>query len=149
MSKIYSICLAVLLLCGTTLFMTASHAGSAKEDVTAAYQSWDAAFNEADPKAVAAFYADDAVFLPATHDVIHGPDGVQKFFNGLFEGGAKGHKLELIEAHGDGDVVYAAAKWSATGKDAEGNEQPWAGVATHVFERQPDGSLKIALHTFN
>ena len=28
-------------------------------------------------------------------------------------------------------------------------DQPWGGIATHVFERQGDGSLKIKLHTFN
>jgi hypothetical protein len=27
--------------------------------------------------------------------------------------------------------------------------QPWGGVATHIFERRPDGSLKLKLHTFN
>jgi ketosteroid isomerase-like protein len=30
-----------------------------------------------------------------------------------------------------------------------GKDQPLGGVATHVFERQSDGSLKIKLHTFN
>jgi ketosteroid isomerase-like protein len=63
--------------------------------------------------------------------------------------GATGHKLELIRTGGDEKVVFGAAKWSATGKDAEGKDQPWSGVATHVFERQSDGSLKIKLHTFN
>jgi uncharacterized protein (TIGR02246 family) len=120
-----------------------------KGDVTAAYQAWDAAFNAGDAKAVSAFYAEDAVFLPATHDVINGPAGVEKFFAGLFGMGVKGHKLELIEAHEDGNVVVAAAKWSATGKDASGADQPWGGIATHVFTKQPDGSLKLRLHTFN
>jgi ketosteroid isomerase-like protein len=41
------------------------------------------------------------------------------------------------------------AKWSANGKDASGKDQPWAGLATHIFERQPGGALKIKLHTFN
>ena len=92
---------------------------------------------------------EDAVFLPATHDVIKGPAGVEKFFAGLFGMGVKGHRLELIEAHGEGNLIVAAAKWSATGKDAAGMDQPWGGVATHVFAKQPDGSLKLWLHTFN
>ena len=117
--------------------------------MAAAYAAWDAAFSKADAKAIAAFYADDAIFLPASHDVINGPAGVEKFFAGLFEGGATNHKLELLKASGDDSVVFGAAKWSATGKDANGTDQPWAGLATHVFERQGDGSLKIKLHTFN
>jgi ketosteroid isomerase-like protein len=63
--------------------------------------------------------------------------------------GVTGHKLEVIKVSGDGNLVVAAAKWSATGKDASGADQPWGGVATHVFERQADGSLKLKLHTFN
>ena len=62
-----------------------------------------------------------------------------------------GHKLELIEVEGDGsdELIVAAAKWSAHGKDASGAPATFGGVATHVFEKQPDGSLKLKLHTFN
>jgi uncharacterized protein (TIGR02246 family) len=149
MSKALSLRLAILLFFSVVLISPSAFAASAEDDVKAAYAAWDNAFNEADAKAVAASYAEEALFLPANHDVIRGPSGVEKFFSGLFDGGARGHKLELIEAHGDGSLVYGAAKWSATGKDAEGKDQPWSGVATHVFQRQPDGSLKIRLHTFN
>ena len=64
-------------------------------DVKAAYAAWDEAFNKGDAKAVAAFYTDDAVFLPATHDVIKGPSGVENFFAPLFKMGVTGHKLDL------------------------------------------------------
>ncbi|MDQ1899722.1 DUF4440 domain-containing protein [Paracoccus sp. WLY502] len=119
------------------------------DDVTAAYSAWDAAFNAGDAKAIAAFYGQDAIFLPATHDVIKGPGGVEKFFDGLFGMGVTGHKLELIEARGEGDMLVGTAKWSASGKDAQGADQPWGGIATHVFEKQADGSLKLTVHTFN
>jgi uncharacterized protein (TIGR02246 family) len=131
------------------MFVSAASAASADQDVKAAYAAWDEAFNKGDAKAIAAFYSDDAVFLPATHDVIEGPAGVEKFFSGLFGMGVTGHKLELITTRGEGDVVTGTAKWSATGKDANGADQPWGGVATHVFERQSDGSLKLQVHTFN
>jgi uncharacterized protein (TIGR02246 family) len=118
-------------------------------DVTAAYAAWDAAFNSGDPKGVCALYTDDAILLPPTHDVIKGPDGVDKFIAGILGMGAKGHKLELIEASGDGNIVYATAKWSAVGKDSAGKDQPWAGTTTTIFEKQADGSLKLKVHTFN
>ena len=75
----------------------AASAASPQDDVTAAYQAWDAAFATGDAKAIAAFYTDDATFLPPTHDVIEGPAGVEKFFAGLLGNGVTGHKLELIE----------------------------------------------------
>ena len=118
-------------------------------DIEPAYAAWDAAFAKGDAKAIAALYADDAIFLPATHDVIKGPSGVEKFFAGIFGMGVTDHKLELIDARGEGNLVFGAAKWSANGKDANGADQPWAGIATHIFERQADGSLKLKLHTFN
>lgn len=126
-----------------------SQAGSPEDDVKAAYAAWDEAFGKGDAKAVATFYAEDALLLPPSHDVIEGPAGVEKFFSGIFGMGATGHKLELIKTDGDEKMIYGAAKWSAKGKDAQGKDQPWGGVATHVFERQDDGSLKIKLHTFN
>jgi len=124
-------------------------AQSLDEQVAAAYTAWDEAFNQGDGEAVAAFCADDAIFLPSTHDVVNGPAGVAEFFDGIFAMGVTGHKLELIEADAEGDMIVAAARWSANGKDAAGADQPWGGIATHVFERQSDGTWKLRLHTFN
>jgi uncharacterized protein (TIGR02246 family) len=137
---------AVLCIC---FFAVAPASADPADEVKLAYAAWDAAFNTGDAKALAALYEQDAIFLPATHDVIKGPDGVEKFFGGLFGMGVTGHKLELIEAQGDDELLFGTAKWSANGKDSKGADQPWAGVATHVFEKQPDGSLKLRVHTFN
>ena len=149
MSKIHSIFVAALAATGIILASIAGWAAGPSDDVKAAYSAWDAAFQKADAKGIAGLYAEDALFLPANHEVIRGPAGVEAFFSGLFGKGATGHKLELIEAGGAGTMLYGTAKWSATGKDASGKDQPWAGIATHVFQKSPDGKLKIKLHTFN
>jgi ketosteroid isomerase-like protein len=115
----------------------------------AAYAAWDASFNKSDAKGVAAFYTEDSLLLPPSHDVIKGPAGVEKFFAGLFANGVTAHKLELIEAEGEGGLVAAAGKWSASGKDANGAPATFSGIATHVLARQVDGNLKLKLHTFN
>jgi uncharacterized protein (TIGR02246 family) len=125
-----------------------SHADPATE-VKASYAAWDQAFNKGDAKALAALYADDALFLPATHDVITGRPAIEKFFASLFAMGVKAHKLELIQASGNDKLMFGVAKWSADGKDKAGKDQPWGGVATHIFERQADGSMKLKVHTFN
>jgi uncharacterized protein (TIGR02246 family) len=137
---------AIVSLCAILLMFGSGLVASAQDDVTAAYAAWDAAFNKGDAKAVAAFYTDDAVFLPPTHEVVKGPAGVEKFFAGLFANGVTAHKLELIEvAAGGGDTVVAAAKWSVKLKDGKTG----GGIATHVFKKQADGSMKLKLHTFN
>jgi ketosteroid isomerase-like protein len=123
--------------------------GAHRNDVKNAYAAWDRAFNTANAKAVADFYEANALFLPASHEVIRGPVNVEKFFSKLFSAGVTNHQLELIEASGAGDLVYAAATWSASGKDDQGQPSNFSGVATHVFQRQADGSFKLKLHTFN
>ena len=69
-------------------------------DVTAAYKTWDAAFNSGDAKAIAACYAADAELLPPTHIVAKGPAEIEKFFDDLIKGGVKSHALKLVEAGG-------------------------------------------------
>jgi ketosteroid isomerase-like protein len=128
--------------------MTVS-AGTFENRVKEAYAAWDAAFNRGDAKALAAFYTQDAHLLPATHEIIEGPADVETFFAGLFAGGVKDHKLEMIEADGDGKLVYSAAKWSASGKDDKGRPTKFSGIATHIFKQQEDSSLRLRLHTFN
>ena len=59
--------------------------------------------------------------------------------------GVTGHKLELIQANGNGNMAVAAAKWSAKGKEGSNID----GIATHEFVKQADGSLKLKLHIFN
>lgn len=124
-------------------------AGSPQDDVKAAYSAWDAAFNKNDPKALSSFYASDALLLPVNHEIYKGPAGAEGFFKAVLGSGATNHKLEVIDVQDNGQVIVAEAKWTATGKDAQGKDQPWGGIATHVFKRQPDGSLKLVVHTFN
>ncbi|TFV36185.1 YybH family protein [Bradyrhizobium niftali] len=126
-----------------------AHAADLKSDVAAAYEAFNAAFNKGDAKAVASAYLPSAKILPPTHAVVSGPAEIEKFFAGFFANGVTNHTLDIIDAGGDDKIVYATANWSAKGKGADGAPQTLGGIATHVFERQADGSLKLRLHTFN
>ena len=128
---------------------TVALAADLQSEVSAAYESWNAAFNDGDAQALAATYGDDAKLLPPTHTVLSGPKEIEEFFAGLLEAGFTNHTLDIIEVGGGGDLVYSAANWTAQGKDAQGNAQDVGGIATHIFERQGDGELKLKLHTFN
>jgi ketosteroid isomerase-like protein len=128
---------------------TPSFSISLKAEVSKAYEAWDAAFNKADAKALAAAYLPSAKVLPPTHEVLSGAADIEAFFAGLFSSGYTDHNLTIIDGGGDDKIVYSAATWSATGKGTDGAPQTAEGIATHVFERQADGSLKLRLHTFN
>jgi ketosteroid isomerase-like protein len=137
---------AVFLLTATAV---GSFAADPKSDVAAAYAAWDAAFNKGDAKTLSAAYLPNAKLLPPTHEVASGPAAIEQFFAGLHASGVSDHKLQVIDAGGDDKVVYGTANWSANGKDKDGKPATFSGIATHVFERQPDNSLKLRLQTFN
>ena len=118
-----------------------------RAEISAAYSAWDSAFNKADAKAVASAYVPNAKVLPPTQEVISGPAAIENFFAGLFSSGFTDHNLTITDTGGDDKVVYSTAHWSAKGKG--GAPQTAGGLATHIFERQVDGSLKLRLHTFN
>jgi ketosteroid isomerase-like protein len=98
-------------------------------DVKSAYAAWDAAFNKKDAKAVARSMPTTRSFFRLPMKPSKGRPEWKNFFSGLFASGVTGHKLELIEAHGNGNLLFGAAKWSASGKDANGKDQPWGGLA--------------------
>jgi ketosteroid isomerase-like protein len=146
MRSFYAVAFAICLL---AVAPVRSFAGDPKSDLSAAYATFDATFNKGDAKAVAGLYLPNAKVLPPTHEVASGPAAIEKFFAGLYAAGLTDHKLEVIDAGGDDKVVYGTANWSAKGKDKDGKPANFSGIATHVFERQADGSLKLRLHTFN
>ena len=135
---------AILSAAAGLLMPAAARAASPEDDVRTAYAAWDAAFNKGDPKALADFYTEDAIFLPPSHEIIQRPAGIEKFFATLFASGVTGHKLELAQANATDEIIVAAARWSAKAKGS-----PVGGFATHEFTKQPNGALRIRLHTFN
>ncbi|MFZ2650504.1 MAG: DUF4440 domain-containing protein [Burkholderiaceae bacterium] len=124
-------------------------AGPAGDRVASAFAAWNAAFNKGDAKAVAAFYAADAVVLPASHEIVKGPADIEKFWAGLISSHVTGHVLEPFKIVEAGDALIAASKWSANGRDDKGNKTSFGGIATHVLQKQTDKSYKLVLHTFN
>jgi len=120
-----------------------------KTDVEGAYAAWDAAFNKADAKSIAAAYLPNAKLLPPTHEIALGQPAIEKFYTGALASGVTDHKLEIIDAGGDEKIVFGTARWSAKGKDKDGKPAIFSGLATYVFERQVDNSLKLLLQTWN
>ncbi|MEY9199075.1 nuclear transport factor 2 family protein [Sinorhizobium sp. CCBAU 05631] len=129
-------CIAMLVAYFISMAPMEARAGP-MEDVKAAYTAWDEAFGKRDAKAVATFYAEDALLLPPSHDLIEGPAGVEKFFSGIFGMGATDHRLEVIRVDGDGKLIYGAAKWSAKGKDARAKTSLGVGLPRMSLSAKP------------
>jgi len=136
---------SILALCGT-LFLYAVALADPADDVKTVYAAWDAAFSARDAKRVAAFYTKDAVFVPQSHTIIKGEGDIESFVQGLFEIGITSHKLELIEVvTSNTDMIVVLGKWSARLRDGTADD----GIVSQVFQKQPDGTLKIKLQIVN
>jgi len=122
--------------------------GEPQGDVKAAYAAWDTAFNQRDAKTLASAYVANARVLPPTHEAATGPAEIEKFFAGVIGSGVSNHRLELLDSGGSGQMVWAAARWSAEAKGSDGAVKKVGGFATHVFERSGN-RLRLRLHTFN
>jgi uncharacterized protein (TIGR02246 family) len=127
-----------------------AQAASPAEDIAArAFVAWNNGFNSADVKALASLYAPDAIVLPATHAIVEGVGEIESFFAGLFAKHVTDSTIEPIRVMEAGDSLIVASKWQAHGRDDSGALTTIGGSATHVFKRQPDGSYKLVLQTFN
>jgi ketosteroid isomerase-like protein len=120
-----------------------------EDRIQVAHSAWNAVFSNGGAEAISVLYTGDASLLPAIHEVIQGPKSVERFFSSLFPSGVTDHTLGQIRTAGNNKIVVATAKWSAAGRDASGKAVHFSRVATHVFEWQPDGSLKLKLHAFD
>ena len=120
-----------------------------ESEIAAAYAAWDSAFNSADASAIANAYTGDAKLLPPTHEVLTGQSAIEGFFAGIISSGVKEHSLAVIDVGGDGDLVVGVATWRAKAAGADQAPAIISGTATHVFERQSSGGLKLRFHTFN
>jgi ketosteroid isomerase-like protein len=121
-------------------------ADSMDDQIKAAYDAFNAAFDKGDAKAVTSFFTEDAIILGPgpEHAIYKGPAEIEKLYSTLFGMGLSNHTLELIKSVGNGNILVGADKWGAKAKDKQ-----VGGHAMHVFEKQSDGSLKLKLLTFN
>lgn len=123
------------------------HFASDRQRIEQAYRAFNAAFGNA--ASVAALYAERAVLLPPTHDIVRGRTAIRRFWRAAFDAGLHGHTLDLVTFRSDVRTIVTAARWSARGRDARGRPATFGGIATIVFARHGDGGLAIWLHTWN
>jgi len=66
---------------------------------------WTETFRRHDPAAMAAFYSENAQFLPPNSDTVRGRDGIQGLFQALFDSGIEAIELHTGEVEEQGDRV--------------------------------------------
>jgi len=118
------------------------------DDVRAAAERWDAAFNSGDTATLAGFYASDGCVIPAGGTPARGAEAIGKFFTDLRGNGFDGHKITVEHVDEKGPIAIASGKWQLSGPGEGGATAQYGGNWVNVLERT-GGGWRILLHTWN
>jgi uncharacterized protein (TIGR02246 family) len=103
------------------------------------------AFNAGDIEAIVACYESQACFVLKSGDTARGTVELRKMFQATlsYKPDLKLNVSKIIPA-GD-DLALVIVKWTSRTVSSSGETKVWAGTATDIVRRQPDGTWKLAL----
>jgi len=130
----------------------ASEAGPlSEEDVAAIKASTDVFIEVAlagDWAAVAAFFTEDAVFMPPNEPVVEGLVAIQAFFEPFPS--ITQYEATIVQIDGRADLAFVRATYSMT-FIVEGTPEPThdTGQYVEIWRKQPDDKWLIAVNIWN
>ena len=98
-----------------------------------------------------AFYSDDVLVLPPNEQAATGKDSVHKTIGDLLAlpGLSVNWKAAKVEVAKSGDLAYVQGAYELGMKDPKGKPVSDHGKYVEVWKKQPDGSWKCAVDTWN
>jgi len=126
-----------------------ARADDVRSEIEAVNQKWDDTFNRKDAAGLAALYTADAKLLPPAKVIISGTDDIKQFWEKSLQAGFADHTIKIIEVQTSGNLAYQASRWTVTGPGKDGGRVTIEGKLVSVLERQPDGTWKARLHSWN
>ena len=109
---------------------------------------WASAVNSGDTAAIARLYTDDAVLVSPGTELITAPTAIGDYWIAKRESGASDIRVLSVNERLAGDTLYQSAVWTSM-FTSNGHSNRLEGQMTNVFARQPDGSWKIKLQSWN
>jgi ketosteroid isomerase-like protein len=98
--------------------------------------------------AIASLYTADAVLVSPGAEIIARPAAIGEYWVAKRKAGATGFRLVSVSERQEGDLLYQSAAWTTT-FSGDGRTSVFDGQMTNVLQRQPDGSWKIRLQSWN
>ena len=111
--------------------------------------SWSRALGQGSSADLVKFYTADAVVLPPSSEILANHDAIKGYWEGLHKIGVNKYTVYDVDLKIEGNIAYQTALWEAKRVTPEGNTIEFDGNLSNVFERQPDGSWKIKLQSWN
>jgi uncharacterized protein (TIGR02246 family) len=106
----------------------------------------EAAFNRGDMRAVARFYADDAIVAGPGGAVVKGRAAVDRYWEGIRN--PRSWKLDVIEVGGSADDAYQVGRSTLVSGPA-GSERTSVVDFVVIWRRGADGKLRIYMDFYN
>ena len=82
-----------------------------RAEIEAANRAFEAAIANGDAKAAAALYTASGQALPAGSDVVSGPEAIAKLWQGVFDSGIKGIRLQTLEVDSASDLAHEVGQY--------------------------------------
>ena len=132
------------------LFVSSSSATTTalEPDTWVNNNSWEMAFNSGDTTALANLYAEDAIVVPPSLEILNAQKEIELYWANQILTGTDNFRVQTINLRRHGDVIYQSAVWIAT-VTSNGVATDLDGEMTNVIARQQDGSWKIQLQSWN
>jgi len=129
---------------------TPAQAQSDAEAIQTLADEWTAAFNTGDVAGLMACYTEDAVRMPPAASAYAGKEAIEEAFRGLFEQFTAELKWPTDEIVVADDWAFHRGTYTASLTPVAGGKViEEAGKVVVIFQRQPDGSWKIAREIWN
>ena len=90
---------------------------AARDGILETNQRFIASFAAQNAADLVALYTDDAQLFPPHSDVIEGADHITAFWQGGFEMGLAGARLETLEVDNEGDTAIEVGRYALTAGD--------------------------------
>jgi len=108
------------------------------------------AVNASDVDGVMSLWADDGVLMPPNHPSVHGREAIEMYFRNIFRRATfrfqfTSSDIQIADAVVLERVTYTVETWLA----GSGPPLTDRGKGLHVYNRQPNGSWKLAMDIWN
>jgi ketosteroid isomerase-like protein len=122
---------------------------TARDEVEAVNARFLKAFTNQDLDDLLSLYDSKARLLPPNAPMAEGRAAIRQVFQGFVDMGANSLDLQIVEVHESGDLVIDVGRYVLGIVLPSGESLEDRGKYVDVFQRQPDGSLKFIVDTFN
>lgn len=147
---------SLLSLCFVLGLSACAHTGNGRpadalQAVTAADAALQEAVSDKDLDAILAFYAEDAVLLPAAEPIVVGKPAIRVEWQHILSipDFQNESALTKIDVSSNGDMAYSMGTYLATMLGEDGTPAAEAGKWLSVWKRQADGSWRVVADMYN